>query len=142
MSIDNQDNIASLANLRHALRNPINIIIGYTEMLLEDLEMADERTNLNELQQIRELAIELIFLIKTLLNEQNLEFYQSDLEKLLTEQTIQNQIQMPTNSIIGYCQQILKTTSNQDLVADIKKINQASQDLLAMAYDMVRIAAK
>ena len=140
MSIENQSSMASLSNLRHELRTPINIIIGYSEILLEDLELANESTNLSELQQIRECGIELIFLIKTLLNEQNLGLYQSDLEKLLTEQNIQTQIQIPTNSIIEYCQQILKTTSNQDLVADIKKINQASQDLLTMTYDMVRIA--
>ena len=140
MSIDHQYSMASLSNLRHELRTPINIIIGYSEILLEDLELANESTNLSELQQIRECGIELIFLIKTLLNEQNLELYQSDLEKLLTEKTVPTQIQIPTNSIIEYCQQILKTTSNQDLVADIKKINQASQDLLTMTYDMVRIA--
>ncbi len=49
---------------------------------------------------------------------------------------------MSTNSVIKYCQQILNTTSNQYVVSDIKKINQASQDLLAMTYDMIGIATK
>ncbi len=138
----NQSTIISISNLRHELRTPINVIIGYSEMLVEDLQIANDSTNFSELQQIRECGIQLIFLIKTLLNDQNLELYQSDLERLLTEQTVQDQIQMPTNSVIKYCQQILNTTNNKYVVSDIKKINQASQDLLAMTYDMVGIATK
>lgn len=142
MSIDNQSSISSLSNLRHELRTPINVIIGYSEMLIEDLEIANDSVNLHELQQIREGGIELLFLIRNLLNDEKLEIYHSDLEKLLTEQNVQAQLQMPINSLIKYCQQILNTTSNQDLVSDIKKINQASQDLLTMTDDILGIATK
>ena len=138
----NQFTTFTLSHLRHQLRTPINVIIGYSEMLLEDLKTSNDSTNLSELQQIRECGIKLICLVQSLLNDQNLERYKLDLSRLLTEQSVQNKIQMPTTSIIKYCHQILKTTSNQDLVSDIKKINQASQDLLTMTNDMIGIAKK
>lgn len=121
-----------LSHLRHELRNPINIIIGYSEMLLEDLEIANDKTNLNKLKQIRESAIAILSLIKNLLNDEQFEFYQSNLTILLAEQNLQIQFQIPTNLIILCCQEIINTSTNQNLISDIKKIKQAAQDLLAM----------
>ena len=142
MSINKQSNISSLSHLRHALRTPINAIIGYSEMLLEDLEMANDSQDFIELQKIRECGLKLTLLVNTLLNDRNLEIYQSDLERLLTEQTVPTQIQIPANSVINYCQQILNTPNNQHLVSDIQKINQASQSLLAMTNDIASTAKK
>ncbi|MGK7894118.1 MAG: histidine kinase dimerization/phospho-acceptor domain-containing protein [Xenococcus sp. (in: cyanobacteria)] len=140
MSLEKLSSLDSLSHLRHELRTPINVIMGYSEMILEDLEIANDSTNLYNTQQIRECGIELIYLIKTLLNDEKLELYQSDLAILLKEETVQIKVQRPTNSIIKYCQQILNTTDNQDLVSDIKKINKAAQNLLAMTNDMSRDA--
>ena len=142
MSINKQSNISSLSHLRHELRTPINAIIGYSEMLLEDLEMANDSQDFIELQKIRECGLKLTLLVNTLLNDRNLEIYQSDLERLLTEQTVPTQIRIPANSVINYCQQILNTTNNQHLVSDIQKINQASQSLLAMTNDIASTAKK
>lgn len=140
MSTDEHSSMTALSNLRHGLRTPLNVILGYSEMLLEDLELANEQKNYHELQQIRECTIELISLIKTLLSNETLEFYELDLPKLLTEQTVQAQMQVPTNSIINYCQQILATTNDKSLISDVKKINRASQELLAMINDMIGIS--
>ncbi len=35
--------VAAVAELRHELRTPVNLIVGYAEMLLEDLEAGDAR---------------------------------------------------------------------------------------------------
>lgn len=131
-----------LSHVRHELRTPINVIIGYSEMLLEDLEIKNNNSILYNLQQIREHGIELIYLIKTLLNDRKLEVYQSDLARLLTEQKVRNQVQIITTFIIKYCQQILNTTNNQDLVLDIKKIHRASQNLLTTTDNMLGIARR
>ena len=125
-------NTTLLSHLRHELRTPINVIIGYSEMLLEDLEIANDKTNLDKLKQIRESALEILSLIQNLLNDEQFEFYQSDLARLLAEQNLQIQFQIPTNLIIQCCQQILNTTTNHNLASDIKKIKQAAQNLLAM----------
>lgn len=140
MSSNNQSSRTAISTLRHGLRTPLNVIFGYSEMILEDLEIANDKTNLPELQQIRECAIQLIFLIKTLLNDQALELYHLDLAKLLTEQKVQYQLQIPINLIINYCQQILKTAIDETVISDVKKINKASQDLLAMTNDMIGVS--
>ncbi|ELS02567.1 serine phosphatase RsbU, regulator of sigma subunit [Xenococcus sp. PCC 7305] len=142
MSTNKESKILSLSHLRHELRTPINAIIGYSEMLLEDLEMINDSQDFHELKHIRECGLKLTSLVSTLLNDSNLEIHQLDLEKLLTEQMVQNQIQIPVNSVISHCQQILKTTNNQSLVSDIQKINQASQSLIAMTSDMTGTAKK
>ncbi|MEM9274281.1 MAG: histidine kinase dimerization/phospho-acceptor domain-containing protein [Cyanobacteria bacterium P01_F01_bin.143] len=132
--------MTAISNLRHGLRTPLNVILGYSEMLLEDLELANEQTNYHELQQIRECTIALMSLIKTLLSNETLKFYELDLPRLLTEQSVQDQMQVPTNSIINYCQQILATASDQTLISDVKKINRASQELLTMINDMIGVS--
>ena len=132
MLAENPSSLTLLSHLRHELRTPINVIIGYSEMILEDLEVANDSINLFNVQQIRECGIELIYLIKTLLNDEKLEVYQLDLARLLREETVEIKLQIPTNSIIKYCQQILNTTNNQDLVSDTKKISKAAQNLLTM----------
>ncbi|ELS03353.1 histidine kinase [Xenococcus sp. PCC 7305] len=142
MSVDKESSFVVLSNLRHELRTPINVIIGYSEMILEDLETTNHKTSLHELQQIRNCAIKLIFLIKNLLNDETLELYQLDLARLLTEQTVQVQLQTPTNLVIEYCQQILKQADDKCLISDVKKINRASHNLLAMTEDMIGISNK
>jgi|GEM_PF-4151519 len=79
MSIENQYSMTAISNLRHELRTPINVILGYSEMILEDLEIADDQTSLHELQQVRECTIQIMSLIKTLLNDEKLELYKLDL---------------------------------------------------------------
>ncbi len=42
---------AFLAAKRHELRTPINAIIGYSEMLLEDAEDAEDRDRVSDLKR-------------------------------------------------------------------------------------------
>ena len=136
MLIDYQSSLAEVSNLRHELRTPINVILGYSEMILEDLAVMNDDQNLSEIELIRNCAIELMDLIKKLLNDKVFEQYQSDLGKLLAEQTVQEQMIIPTNLVIESCQKIINTENNLNFSSDIKKINKAAQNLLVMINNL------
>jgi serine phosphatase RsbU (regulator of sigma subunit) len=132
-----------LAHLRHELRTPINAIIGYSEMLLEDIEDIEievDRESIFELEQIRESGRQLLSLVNTLLNPTQLEDIEFNLEELISNPTLQTKLQTPTKVAINFCQQLLTTAQlTPDLLADIQKINQAAERLLIMTEDLVSI---
>jgi signal transduction histidine kinase len=68
----NQAKSAFLASMSHELRTPLNAIIGYSEMLLEDAEEADGRSN-SDLQNIRAAAKHLLGLINQILDVSKIE---------------------------------------------------------------------
>lgn len=53
------------SQLRHDLRTPVNHIIGYSEMLLEDAEECGNESSASDLKKIRSAAQELLGLINT-----------------------------------------------------------------------------
>jgi len=55
----------AVSQLRHDLRTPVNHIIGYSEMLIEDEEEAGENPRISDLKKIRSAAGELLTLINT-----------------------------------------------------------------------------
>ncbi len=58
----------AVAQLRHDLRTPINHIIGYSEMLLEDAEESGNDSGAGDLKKIRSAAQSLLGLINTRLS--------------------------------------------------------------------------
>ena len=64
---------AWLANLRHELRTPINAIIGYSEMLLEDAaNQGDERLSA-DLQKIQTAGSQLLARVNEILDPAKIE---------------------------------------------------------------------
>lgn len=71
MTVTEASKEGGLSKLRHDLRTPINHILGYSELLKEDLE--DQGiTELEDLDKIRGAASTLLSLINTNLNEETL----------------------------------------------------------------------
>jgi len=70
----NQSKSAFLANMSHELRTPLNAVIGYTEILQEDLMDADVETSvLGDLAKIRGAAKHLLGLINDVLDLSKIE---------------------------------------------------------------------
>jgi serine phosphatase RsbU (regulator of sigma subunit) len=146
MTKDSQSQSQSslLAHLRHELRTPINAIVGYSEMLLEDIEDIKtevDREGIFELEQIRDSGRQLLSLVNTLLNSTQLEDLEFNLEELISNTTVQTKLQTPTKVAINFCQQLLTTAKlTPDFLADIQKINQAAERLLMMTEDLMSIS--
>jgi sigma-B regulation protein RsbU (phosphoserine phosphatase) len=65
---DSQSSPDAASQLRHDLRTPVNHIIGYSEMLLEDAEECRNESSASDLKKIRSAALELLGLIDTRLS--------------------------------------------------------------------------
>lgn len=64
---------AFLANMSHELRTPLNSIIGYSEMLEEDMEMSGETSFLPDLSRIQGSSKHLLSLINSVLDLSKIE---------------------------------------------------------------------
>ena len=129
MPQDTQSQLSStLAHLRHELRTPINAIIGYSEMLLEDIEDLDKEY-INELQAIKECGVQLSVKISTLLNPAAMTTQQLDLQQIIANPQLKVELRQPTQAVISYCQQ-LEGIIEADFISDLSKIEAAAKCLL------------
>jgi serine phosphatase RsbU (regulator of sigma subunit) len=140
MTMDSQSPLSILAHLRHELRTPINAIIGYSEMLLEEVEETNQNGEClsEELEQIRECGVQLLASINTFLNPLSLPHTQLNLQAILTNPELLAKLQQPTQVVINYCQKLIPRVET-DFVADLEKINQAANRLLTEVNNMVNL---
>jgi hypothetical protein len=115
-----------LSRIRHELRTPINHILGYTEMLLEEGQLP--ACFMEDLQRIHAGGRRLQTLIGEYFDEEKF-FAHRDLHQLCHE------LRTPVNHIIGYCELLQEQAQEQNLqspVADLRKIHTAAGDWLAL----------
>jgi serine phosphatase RsbU (regulator of sigma subunit) len=142
MSTNIQSQLSILAHLRHELRTPINAILGYSEMLLEDWEATetDEKLVAN-LTGIHDFGEELLIVINTFLNPEQLNVKACDLKTIIANPTLQVELEKLTQQIINYCQQLLNTATI-DSNDDLNKISGAAQNLLNAIENIVQLCEK
>src|SRR5580765_6018900 len=91
-----------LAKVRHDLRTPINHIIGFSEILLEETEGHVPKSFLRDLQRIRSGGDRLLALINQHVSEENFPVEKPDLHQLCHE------LRTPVNHIIGYSELLIE----------------------------------
>lgn len=118
-----------LSSVRHNLRTPLNQIIGYSEMLQEDLTDLGQENLLPDLQKIRTAGGQLLALINEGLAAWKVEAGRVDLD------TMRLEMRMPLNLIIGYAElsrEMVEESTNQRIASDLQKIVGAAHNLLAL----------
>jgi class 3 adenylate cyclase len=118
--------LETLTQLRHALRTPLNQIIGYSEMLMESLDEGEAERLLNDLKQIHTAGGQLLALFNDALAPWKIETGKIDLIAMRRDMLA------PLNAIIGnslLCQEIAMELGKPELISDFKRINQASYNL-------------
>jgi len=128
---------ALLAHIRHELASPINGIIGYTEMLLED---AAEETN-DDLQKILAAARQLRRRVNELLHPDRTSAQDLDLDAYGAH--IRHELRTPINAINGYSEMLIEDATDAgqtEFVADLEKIHAAGQRLLTLIEDIVHFS--
>ncbi|BAQ66121.1 SpoIIE family protein phosphatase [Geminocystis sp. NIES-3709] len=127
-----------VANLRHDLRTPVNAILGYSEMLLEDLNDVDySESELENLDDKNSIVIQRHFMIEQLeIIHNNGQEILSIINQLLIENKEDNspeelknklhelkEVMIPlTFPIIEKCEQLKINQKNEDFLSDIERI--------------------
>jgi phosphoserine phosphatase RsbU/P len=130
---------AELARIRHDLRTPINHILGYCEMLLEEENLPESFTK--DLRRILGGGSQLLALLKRLFDEDTAEIGTLDLHQLSHE------LRTPVNHIIGYSE-ILQEQAEElhraELLPDFRRIHSAANTWLGLMeqYLLPATAAK
>ncbi len=118
--------LEALSKLRHALRTPLNQIIGYSEMLMESAEEFGVNAILRDLKRIHTSGGQLLALINDALAPWKVETGKIDVESMRRD------MRVPLNAIIGYAELCLDESAGQGkeaLLADLKKILKAANNL-------------
>ena len=118
---------SAFRTLRHDLRTPLNHILGYAELLLEEAEAAGHSDFVADLQKICLAGRELLAVVNRRLDSARLRA--GDPEQLSHE------LRTPLNAIIGYSDLLREEAEERGLdalVPDLEKIHQAGLRLLGL----------
>jgi MinD-like ATPase involved in chromosome partitioning or flagellar assembly/DNA-binding response OmpR family regulator len=147
---DNEDNYhmlsrhlqqALLSHLRHELCTPINAIVGYSEILLDELKFQPDSQLVYDLEKIYSCGNQLLALINANLDPARLEASQLDRDLNRFGSTLRLELLTPLSTVIGYCEMLLEEASD-DLIPDLERIQAAAKRLLSMVNDIVNLAAQ
>ena len=120
------------STLKHDLRTPLNHIIGYCELLLEEADDRHLGAFASDLQRIHSAGKRLLSVINNL-------FDPAKSPVLLGSQSlIHHEVRTPLNQIIGYAEMLqedAQAANLTDLVSDLHKIDQAARALLRLVVE-------
>jgi adenylate cyclase len=118
---------AQLSNVRHSLRTPLNQIIGYSEMLLEELSDGDPSVDAGDLHKMHGAGTQLLGLVNDQLATPRVRAGKFDIEGLRRDgRTL-------LNLIVGYSELIEEEwapAAAQRFGGDLGRIRTASRNLL------------
>jgi CheY-like chemotaxis protein len=122
-----------LANVRHELRTPLNAVIGYSEMLLEDVADQGSENLRSDLEKIHSAGGQLLALVNDVLDPAKVEAGDPDLD-------LRHDLRTPINSIIGYSEMLqeeAEALNQTDIIPDLRKIRSAAERFLFLIDDVV-----
>lgn len=138
-----------IANLRHDLRTPINAILGYSEILLEDFQDIESteselkiiEDSIDKLSTIQNNSKEILRLINQLLNDPQAHNSTTIITKNLVK--LKESTNLLITIIIDNCQvlkQELINLHNEDYMTDIDRIYKSSIHLKALFIDIEQLS--
>ncbi len=117
------------ARTRHDLRTPASHILGYGEMLLEQVTEARLEQFAPDLRRIVEAGRLLVELIRDELSPERLASGRVELRRLHAE------LRTPLNHAIGYSElliELAEAEQKSDLIPDLEKVHQAAEQFLGI----------
>jgi len=132
---------AILAQMRHELRTPINAIMGYSELLLEDAAEPGREKFVPDLRKINDEGRRLLSLVNEILDPAKIDS-KADLNLEAFAADIHHRMRTPINTVIGYSELLLEDAQDldqQDFVSDLGRIHESGRRLLAMIDDVVNL---
>ena len=127
-------------HLRHELRTPLDAIIGYSELLLEDADSLGQADFIANLNLIHSAGLQLLEIIDDLLDTNK--FASGDVVFNLASlvANLHYKVRIPINDVIGFSATMLENAAEQgrlDLIADLKKIQSAAEYVLSYINEII-----
>ncbi len=120
---------ARLARLTHKIRTPVNAILGYCELLIEDSLDSGRDGFLSDLRRIQSAGRELFEVAKDALEERRtLEASARPVDEI--EVRFGHLIRTPLNTILGYCEMLIEDAAILgaiEAVPDLERVRDASK---------------
>ena len=137
---------AVLRHIRHELRTPINAILGYGEMLQEDIQDRAELEGFaRDLGNIQAAGKQLLKLISDLLDDETVESNQQGQGLEAFGAHVRHELRTPINTILGYCEMLTEDAEDlgeQNLLPDLTRIHTATERLLSLIDDIVKFSGE
>jgi adenylate cyclase len=118
--------------LKHDLRTPLNHIIGYCEMLLEEAADVPQQAFVADLERIHFAGRRLLNVINDLFDPVKSAAYKAD------PNLVHHEVRTPLNQIIGYAEMLQEEARERGaeaFVADFEKILTAARELLRLVVE-------
>ena len=128
-----------LAAKRHDLRTPINAIIGYSEMLLEDHD-AEQVAWTRDLEKIHDAGRSLLATVNEMLDADRLESGAIDTSDMAAfGGQIRIAVRSDISSVIGYAELIAEDEDDldEDVIADLDRIRSSAERMTDLVNDIV-----
>src|SRR2546423_5972534 len=128
------DGVSRSSTVRHQLRTPLNQIIGYAEMLLEEAQDRKQPDFIPDLQRIHTAGRRLLAVIDDLFDPAKAVIDRTN------KQLLHHELRTPLNQIIGYTemlQDIASDRGDRSFHADFDKIHVAARELLDLLVQEV-----
>ncbi|GIR89534.1 MAG: adenylate cyclase [Candidatus Neomarinimicrobiota bacterium] len=126
----NREKDALLSKARHNLKNPVNAILGFSEMLIEDCEDEGYDSIIPDLEKIHNAGKDILSIIESSFSDSNLKNSGDKISEIASEMEIS--LRTPINTVIGYSEMLQEDTEDIDLDTfseDLEKIIKSGKAL-------------
>ena len=126
----NREKDALLSKARHNLKNPVNAILGFSEMLIEDCEDEGYDSIIPDLEKIHNAGKDILSIIESSFSDSNLKNSSDKISEIASEMEIA--LRTPINTVIGYSEMLQEDTEDIDLDTfseDLEKIIKSGKAL-------------
>jgi DNA-binding response OmpR family regulator/signal transduction histidine kinase len=135
---------ATLAFVRHELRTPVNAMIGYSEMLLEDAEETGDTEAAADLKRIGTCSRQILRELEAILSTERILSEQGrDLDSYAMQ--IRADLRDPLGAIVGYAEMLVESSEEAgktSRIPDLQRILRASHTLLELSNDIAALATQ
>lgn len=134
---------ALLSKLRHDLRTPINAILGYSEILIEDAGDRGETALLPDLERIHTAGSELLAMVNEVLSNDKIAAGELDVDIEALAADLHYRLRTPSDAVIGYSELLIEQAQDlewQDVLPDLEKINLSARRFVETIGEIVKFS--
>ncbi|HSB33569.1 MAG TPA: response regulator, partial [Nitrospirota bacterium] len=118
---------------------PVNAVIEYSEILLEDAKEQGRENVIPDLMKIHALGKKLLALVDDSLDETTIDAAGTDKELEDLRVNLRHELRTPLNAIIGYSEMLLEDAAAdgpENFIPDLEKIRSAGKRFLSFVEDI------